>query len=293
MEAKARSLLETMARHGTTTVEAKTGSGTDEIAECKLLRVLSGLQGQPLDVVPSFLCRLPHDDAAAALNWITSAFLPKIYRRKAACFADVVCNGEPRYLPLYDRYLQSARAMGFACKLHAATRQTGEAIELAIRHRAVSIDHLEHASPEDARHIADAGLIAALFPIACFFEGGPKPPARALIDAGAAVVIATDFDPQASTTVNMQAAMALACMHFGMSIEEAISAATINAAYALGRGNLIGSLEPGKLADLVVLNVSSYQDLRNSFGTNVVHQTIKSGKVIYQEAQITPRRSLR
>ena len=293
MEATARSFLELMARHGTTTVEAKTGTGTDEIAECKLLRVLCGLQGQPLDIVPSFLCRLPHQNAAAALDRITDVLLPKIYRRKSACFADVVCNGDPRFLPLYDRYLQSAREMGFACKLHAATRQTGEAVALAMRHRAVSIDHLEHASRDDARQIAEAGLTPVLFPISCFYEGGARPPARDLIEAGAAVVIATDFDPQQATTVNMQAAMTLACIHLGMTIEQAISAATINAAYALGRGHSVGSLEPGKLADLVVLNLTHYQDLRNNLGTNVVHQTIKSGKIIYQEGEITRNRASR
>lgn len=290
MEATARTFLEAMARHGTTTVEAKTGSGTDEIAECKLLRVLSGLQGQPLDVVPSFLCRLPHQNAAAALDSITDVLLPKISRRKSACFADVVCNGDPRLLPLYDRYLQSARSMGFACKLHAATRHTAETVALATRHGAVSIDHLEHASSEDARQIGEAGLTAVLFPISCFHRGSSRPPVRELIEAGAAVALATDFDPQQATTVNMQAAMTLACTHLGLTIEQAISAATINAAYALGRGHRVGSLEPGKLADVVVLNLSHYHDLSNSLGTNVVHQTIKSGKVIYQEGEITRTR---
>jgi imidazolonepropionase len=289
IEARARTSLASMARHGTTTVEAKTGSGTDESVECKLLRVLSALQGDPLDVVSSFLCRLPHDDAAAAVKWIAGELLPKIQKRKIARFADIMCNGDPANIPLYDYYLRAARALGFPCKIHAGCSQPAEAIALAAKHSATSIDHLEHATPEDAKQLGAAGIIATLFPISCFYDGGPQAPARALIDAGAAVAIATNFDPQHSPTLNMQTAVALACIHFGMSIEEAIVAATINGAHALGRARRIGSLEPGKVADLVVLNVSHYQDLRHSLGTNVVHQTVKSGKIIYQEGDVATR----
>jgi len=291
IEARARTFLDAMARHGTTTVEAKTGSGADEKAECKLLRVLTALNGDPLDVVSSFLCRLPHHDAAAVTDWVSSELLRKIQKRKTAQFADIACNGDPCHLPLYDQYLHAARCLGFACKIHADTEQVGEAISLAVRHCVTSIDHLEHASTADARRIGEAGLTATLFPISCFHEGGPQPPARALIDAGAVVAIATNFDPHHSPTLNMQTAIALACIHFGMTIEEAIAGATINGAHALGRGDNIGSLEPGKVADLVVLNVPDYHDLRNSLGTNMVHQTIKSGKVIYQEGEVAPRPS--
>jgi imidazolonepropionase len=273
LEARARTFLASMARHGTTTVEAKTGSGADESAEYKLLRVHSALQGDPLDVVSSFLCRLPHENAMAAVEWIAAELLPKIQKRKIAHFADIVCNGDPENLPLYELYLQAARRLGFPCKVHAGSGQAKEAITLGMRHGATSIDHLEQATAEDA----------------CFHERGPQAPARALIDSGAAVAIATNFDPNHSPTLNMQTAIALACIHFEMTIEEAIVAATINGAYALGRGHRIGSLEPGKVADLVVLNVSHYQDLRSSLGTNVVHQTMKSGSIIYQEAEVAPR----
>jgi imidazolonepropionase len=200
-----------------------------------------------------------------------------------------VCNGDPANIPLYDYYLRAARTLGFRCKIHAASTQTAAAITLAVRHSAASIDHLEHATPEDAKQLGSAPMIATLFPISCFYDGGPQAPARALIEAGAAVAIATNFNPEHSPTLNMQTAVALACIHFGMTIEEAIVAATINAAHALGRARHIGSLEPGKVADLVLLNVSHYQDLRHSLGTNVVHQTVKSGKIIYQEGEVATR----
>ncbi len=151
------------------------------------------------------------------------------------------------------------------------------------------IDHLEHASAADARRIGQAGLLATLLPIASLPLGEPPAPARSLIDAGAAVALGTDFDPHHSPTLSMQTAIALACIRLGMTIEEAISAATINAAHAVGSAGRIGSIEPGKLADIVVLNLADYHDLRNCLGTNVVHLTIKSGKVIYEEGEVASR----
>jgi imidazolonepropionase len=290
IEARTRIHLEAMARHGTTTVEAKTGCGVDVSAESKLLRVLAALQNDPLDLVPSFLCRLPQHDASAAAARIAEEVLPRIQRKKTARFADLMCNGDSDLLPLYDAYLQTARALGFGCKLHADSEQTSAAIDLAARHRATSIDHLEQASVEDAQQIGNAGLLATLLPIPCFHEDGPRPPARGLIDAGAAVAIATNYNPQHSPTLNMQTAIALACLDLDMTIEEAINAATINGAHAVGRGSRTGSLEPGKAADLIVLNVPDYHDLRNSLGTNLVHQTVKGGRVIYQEGEVwSPR----
>jgi imidazolonepropionase len=288
IEMRTRSHLEAMARHGTTTVEAKTGCGPDESAESKLLRVLSALRRDPLDLVPSFLCRLPHTDAPAAAEWVLNELLPKIHRRKTARFADLVCNGDPLLNSVYDRYLESARTLGFGCKIHADNLRPADAVELALRHHVTSIDHLEHATPEDARRIGAGRLLATLLPLATFQYGGARPPARQLIDSGAALAVATNFTPQTSPTLNMQTAITLACYHLGMTIEAAVVAATINGAYALGLGARTGSLEPGKSADIIVLNISDYRDLRHNLGTNVVYQTIKSGKVIYQEARVEP-----
>ena len=288
IEARTRTHLEAMARHGTTTVEAKTGCIGDESAESKLLRVLNALCGDPLDVVPSFFCRPPHDDAPAT-EWILAELLPKIHKRKIAPFADIACTGEGGLTPFYDHYLNAAHEIGFACRVHADSPHPADAVDLAVRHAVAGIDHLEHASAEDARRIGEARLMTTLLPISSLPFGRALPPARALIDAGAGVSIATDFDPHHSPTLNMQTAIALACLYLGMTIEEAISAATINAAHAVGRATRIGSIEPGKLADIVVLNIADYRDLRNSLGTNVVHLTIKNGRVIYQEGEVASR----
>jgi len=286
IEARTRSFVDAMARHGTATVEAKTGTGADECAEYKLLRVFSALQEEgPLDVVPSLLCKLPHTGADAALDHFAGELLPRVSRRKAAVFADIACNGEGEHIPCYERYLASASQLGFRRKVHAGSPQVSAAIELAIRHSATSIDHLEYATPEDARRIAAAGIVATVFPISCFQNRGSQPPVRELIAAGAPVAIATNFNPY-SPTLNMQTAIALAALHFGMTMEQAISAATINGAHALGRGDRIGSIEPGKSADLIVLNVHDYRELRESLGTNLVQQTMKKGSIIYREGQI-------
>ncbi|MDE3164340.1 MAG: amidohydrolase family protein, partial [Acidobacteriota bacterium] len=190
IEFQTRAYLEAMARHGTTTVEAKTGCGPDESAENKLLRVLFALRGHPLDLIPSFLCRLPHTGAPAAAEWVLSELLPKIHRRKAAHFADLVCNGDPLLVSVYDRYLEAARTLGFRCKIHADNLRPADAVELAVRHRVTSIDHLEHATALDTHRIGGARLLATLLPLATFQYGGARPPARQLIEDGAALAIA-------------------------------------------------------------------------------------------------------
>jgi len=289
IESRSRAYLAAMARHGTTTVEVKTGCGPDESAESKLLRVFSSLRSDPLDLVPSFLRRFPHENVPAAASIILTELLPKIHRRKGARFADIACNGDLALLPYYDRYLETARSLGFACKVHADNQHPGEAVALALRHRVTSIDHLEHCTTEDALRLGASKVMTTLLPNSSLFGGSGGAPARALIDSGAAVAIATNFNPHSNPTLNMQTTIALACLQLKMTIQEAISAATINGAHALSLGHRIGSIEPGKLADLVLLNVPDYHDLRFSLGTNVVHLTIKSGRVIYQEADVAPR----
>jgi len=291
LEFRARAYLEAMARHGTTTVEVKTGCGPDESAESKILRVLWSLRYNPVDLIPSFLFMLPpslNGDAATAADWVVAELLPKIRRRGIAKFADLAWDSNPSLAPYFDRYLLSAREMGFRCKIHADQKEPGYAIDLALRHQVVSIDHLEHASPAGAEALAGAGIIAILLPCAGFKKGCAAP-ARALIDSGVAVALGTNFNPHHTPTLNMQAAVTMACWRLGMSIEEAISAATYNSAHALGCAEQAGSIEPGKSADLVVLNTGDYRELGANLGTNLVHLTMKRGKVIYKEGEVAPR----
>jgi imidazolonepropionase len=289
LEQRARTYVEAMARHGSTTVEVKTGGGLDEFAETKLLRVVAALSREPLDLIPSFLFHISAEMDQGALqastDWMVENFLPKI-RRRGIQFADLVWNPAPELLPSFDRYLGAAHALGFACKIHADRLEPGAAIGLGVQHNVVSIDHLEHATEAEAQRLAGAGIMATLLPYAEGFLGRRQAPARAMLDAGAPIALGSNFNPQNNPPLSMQTALALACLRFKMTVEEAITAATINGAHALCRAEHVGTLEPGKQADVLILNAGHYQDLEHSIGTNLVHSTIKRGKMIYKEGEV-------
>jgi imidazolonepropionase len=160
---------------------------------------------------------------------------------------------------------------------------------MAVEHRVASIDHLENATADDAAMLAGVSTVATLVPGASFGDGERNAPARALIDAGAAVALATNFNPHHTPSLNMQTVVSLACLRMGMTVAEAISAATINGAHALRCASRVGSLEFGKSADILMLNVSDYRELGRHFGTNLVHMTMKRGKFIYKEGDVAPR----
>ena len=289
LEVRTRAYLEAMARHGTTTVEVKTGCGLDEGAESKLWRMLSALRSGPIDMVPSFLfrwCGELNGGASGAAEWVVAELLPKIRRRGVAHFADLAWDSDAALLPYFDRYLETARELGFGRKIHADCANPEGAVALAAAHRVASIDHLEYVTVREARHLAEAGIMATLLPRASFGGDAREAPARALIDLGVAVALGSNFNPHHAPALNMQTVVALACGRLGMSIEEAISAATINGAHALGCAEKVGSLEPGKSADLLILNAGHYRDLEHSLGTNTVHLTMKRGKFIYKEGGV-------
>ncbi|MGA3016402.1 MAG: amidohydrolase family protein [Bryobacteraceae bacterium] len=287
---RGRGYLEAMARHGTTTVEAKTGCGPHESAETKVLRVLAALQGKPLDVVATLLFRFsracvgsPEADWAAA-EWMCGELLPKIRRRRLARFADLEWDPQPWRQELFRRFLVAARELGFGCKVHADDAMPAPAVRLAVEQQAVSVDHLEHIGLAEVDALAGSQTVATLLPGASF-RSGRYAPARALIDGGAAVALATNFNPCEAPSLNMQTAISLACLAMGMSPAEAISAATVNGAHAIGCADR-GLLAYGKLADILILNTSDYRELPEQLGTNLVHLTIKRGTVVYREGEV-------
>jgi len=293
LERRVHGYLEAMARHGTTTVEVKTGCGPDERAEIKILRVLSALKRVPVDVVPTFLFRMPASSHGASPEtaWAFQELMPKIRRRGLAAFADVQWEGDAGRLACLLRYLEVARELGFHRKVHADQPDAGAAIQAAIEGLASTIDHLEWATAAEACRLAGSSTMATLLPYASFQSGGPGAPARALIDAGVPVALASNFNPLLTPTLNMQTVVALACLRMRMTAAEAISAATINGAHAVGRAHRTGSLEPGKLADLLILDASDYQELARRFGTNLVRMTIKRGEIIYKEGAVSGNRA--
>ena len=275
-----------MARHGTTTLEAKSGYGLDEAGELKTLRVLQSLDADPLDIVSTYLgAHVPppehRGNTGHYIEWMAAEVMPKIRRRKLADFVDVYCDVGAFTLNQARRHLENARRLGFAVKVHAEQfSRTGAAL-LAVELEAASADHLEQAEEEEIRALASSNTVATLLPGSVFHLGlHSYPPARALIDAGVAVAVATDFNPGTSPTYNMQMVLSLACTQMRMSPAEAITAATINGAHAIRRADRVGSLEPGKQADLLVLNVCDYRELPYYFGGNNVRLTMKRGAIL-------------
>jgi imidazolonepropionase len=178
--------------------------------------------------------------------------------------------------------LSAAAREGLKLKVHAEQLAHTGAARLAASLAAVSADHLDHLTERDIRVLRRAGTIATLLPGTVLHLGaGSYPPARQLIQAGVPVALATNFNPGSSPTVNMQLMLSLACSQMRMTPAEAMTASTLNGAYALGRGDRVGSLEPGKQADLVVMDVSDYREIPYYLGINHCRTVIKKGRVVY------------
>ena len=212
--------------------------------------------------------------------------LPAVARRKIARFADLHVETGEAGLEAAARYLETARELGFLLKLHTDQFQRSGGVLLGVRYGAVSVDHLEYSGPDDVASLARSGTIATLLPGSSFHLGGRFAPARELVDGGAAVALASNFNPNTCPTFNMQTIVSLACSQMRLTPAEAIAAATINGAHALRRGEVCGSLELGKSADFVVLNVADYREIPYRFGVNAVHMTVKRGKIAYQEGDV-------
>jgi imidazolonepropionase len=302
LKMRATAYLQAMVRHGTTTVEIKTGSGMDAAAELKILRVLAELRDASLDIVPTFLCRAPQsggspDDSPEVWEQIRSEFLPRISRRRMVAFADLMWDDFA--LTLWKRpanrrasiagYFEVASNFGLGRKLHADAKDVSAAVLAAAEHHAVTIDHLDHATAEDAAILGPSNTVATLLPGASFCGDGRYAPARALIDAGVPVALATNFNAHHTPSLSMQAAVSLACRHMDLTPAEAVSAATINGAHAAGCAERVGSLECGKSADLLFLNVSDYRELAHSLGANLVHMVMKRGEIVYEEGEVARR----
>lgn len=290
LESQSARLLEDFIRHGTTMVEAKSGFGTSERGELKILRAQRALGRLTSMVASTFTAtrRLPDGVSSGDyIEWTCSHLLPTIRKRGLAEFADIYCEPGLYSIDQVRRYLSVAKQLGFIPKVHAGQTANIGAIPEAVRFGAASIDHAVFTSDQDVRLLAESDTIATLLPGSVFFTGtGRYAPARTLIDAGAAVALATNYNPHNSPSHNMQMMIALACRKMGMTVEEAISAATINAACAVRRSNQMGSLETGKIANVLVLGVADYHEIPYHFGVNLVETTILRGKVVYRRPEV-------
>lgn len=271
-------------RHGTTTLEARTGCGLDASGTLKTLRVIASFRASPAEIIPTVLLAPggePESEPAAC------DLLAKIARRGLARFAGLACGEQAVPLEAARRLLEAALQAGFRLKADAACFGCDGLARMAVELGAASLDHLEQAGEQEADLLARSAAVATLLPANAFHLGLSRyPPARTLIDRGAAVALATGFDHGASPTCSMQAVMALACARMGMTPAEALSAATINGAHAIGAASRLGSLEYGKQADLIVLNAGDYREPAYALGENLVHMTIKRGEIVYEEGEV-------
>jgi imidazolonepropionase len=285
---QARQFLNEFAAHGTTTIEVKTGYGLDIPGEMKILKVIRQLRKiSPLELVPTLLAAhaLPPEyegRSKAYIELVVKRLIPPVAQKKLAEFVDCFCDCGAFSVEECRRLLAAGIRHGLIPRIHAEQLRHTGATRLAVKLGAASADHLDHVTDGDIRALADSEVVATLVPGANFHLGlGTYPPARRLIQAGAAIALATDFNPGSSPTLNMQFILSLASAAMRMTPAEAISAATINAAYALRRAERLGSLEPGKQADLVVMAVSDYREIPYYFAWNHCVMTVKRGQIIY------------
>jgi imidazolonepropionase len=287
---RARADLCEFAAHGTTTLEAKSGYGLDWPSELKILDILYRLhQDQPLDIACTFLGAhvVPPEfrrKPDAYVDLLVKRWIPTVALTGLAEFCDVYCDRGAFTVAQSRRILAAGRACGLVPRIHAEQLTRTGGARLAIELQAASADHLEKINRADIRALSLSSVVCTLLPGCCFHLGAAHyAPARALIDAGAVVALATDFNPGTSPTLSMSMILSLACTQLRMSPAEAITAATINAAYSLRLHDRVGSLEVGKYADLAAFDVADYREIPYYFGVNLCSLTMKRGLVIHSK----------
>ena len=277
--------------HGTTTLEIKSGYGLTLDDELKMLRAMRRLARRgPQEIVATFMGahELPEEfrqRRADYLQLLTQEMIPAA--ASLAEFNDVFCEPSVFTLEESERILRAGAACGLRPKLHADELAPYGAAELACRLGAVSADHLMHVSAAGMRALAASDTVAVLLPATSFgLAKRDYAPARALVEAGAAIALATDFNPGSSHCPSMQAVWSLACSMLRLTPAEGLVASTLNAAAALGRAANIGSLEPGKRCDLVVLQVRDYREVPFTFGVNSVRQVVVAGRPVWTAPEL-------
>lgn len=283
--------LDTMLRHGTTTVEAKSGYGLNLEDEIKQLEVLKEADRRhPVDIVPTFMGahEVPKEQSKKDyMDLLTHALLPRIAENNLAEFFDVFCE-EGVYSVAETRHLiRAAKEAGLKVRIHADEFAPLGGAQLAAEEGAASADHLMAITEEGIAALAASDTTAVLLPgVSFFLMSEKKAPARRLIEAGATVALATDFNPGSSMTESMFFILQLAVFTLGMTVEEAIHASTANAACALLRHDQVGSLEVGKKMDLILCEAPNYAYLVHHLGINPVRHVIKNGKLAVKDGQV-------
>jgi imidazolonepropionase len=289
-----RSRLQRMLEHGTTTVEVKTGYGLDTAAELRQWEAIVRLQTEgPWDLIPTFLGAhaVPAEYAGrndAYVDVVVNEMLLALHEQRVAArgpiFCDVFCDEGAFTLAQARRILERAKELGFGLKIHADEFAGLGAAALGVALGAVSADHLVRTPAEDIIILGQSETVAVSLPCTPFGLGQNEyTPARAILAANGVLALATDCNPGTAWCESMQFVVALACRYLRLTPAQAIAAATINAAYAAGVGERVGSVEDGKQADVLVLDIPDYRHVGYRFGTNVVQTVVKAGRIVVEK----------
>lgn len=278
-------LMDRMVSMGVTTAEVKSGYGLDYHTEAKMLAAIGRLASKKkIEVVSTFLGAhaVPEEfkgRTSEYVDLIISEMLPKF--RKAAKFCDIFTEKNVFELEDSRRLMEAAKALGYKLKFHADEIVPLGGAELAAELGAVSADHLLHVSDKGIKDMAEKNVVATILPLTAFALKEPYAPARKMIEAGCAVALATDLNPGSCFSGSIPLMIALACIYMGMTIEEVITALTINGAAACGLADRKGTIQPGKDGDLVILEFDNINMLPYYVGMNCVKTTIAKGKIVY------------
>jgi imidazolonepropionase len=269
-----------MLAHGTTTFEGKSGYGLDRDTELEQLEAVVSAGGVPTwlgaHAVPP-----EHPDADAYVDWAIAEVLPAAAR--VAVAADVFVERGTFGIETARRYLRACADAGLALRLHGDQLTEMGAVPLAVEFGARSVDHLESTGPDGVAALSRSEVAAVLLPVAALYLGRPMPPARALVDAGAIVALATDFNPGSAFCESLPVVATLACTQLGLTPEEALGAMTVNAAHVLGLRDR-GRLAPGLRGDVVLLDAPDWRHLAYHLAGDVVHTVIREGRVVVSRA---------
>jgi imidazolonepropionase len=269
-------------KHGTTTTEIKSGYGLEPVTEAKILKVIRRLNNESdLDTVATFLG--PHvypldQDPIAYLDWLLHEGLE--LAKEQAEFVDIYCDIGAYSFEDTDKFLTAAKAKGLPLKIHSGQFEALGATGLAADLGAVSADHLDRVTDAEFDAMLRAGTVPVFLPGCSYYLKSTYPNARPWLDAGMPVALATDYNPGTCPSLSLPMMMSLAVMHMGFTPEEALTAVTLNAAKALKRDHLIGSLEKGKQADILICGVKELADLLTFFGTNTINKVFKQGHLL-------------
>jgi imidazolonepropionase len=294
--AAGRRYSEWFLRTGTTTLEAKSGYGLTVEDELKILRAIKRLDaGTPLRFVPTFLGAhdIPEEYLSRRSDYvrlIIEEMLPRVAAERLAEYCDVFCDETAFTLDESRAVLMAARALGLGLRVHADQLSLSGGAQLAAELRATTADHLEHTDAAGIARLKSAGVQPVLLPASVYALGHTRyGAAREMIAAGLALVLATDFNPGSSPTASMPMVLSLASTQMKMTPAEAVTAATINAAYSLGRGDQLGSLEEGKRADFSIHDAEDYREVAYFFGMEHAHAVYVDGRLAFHRKGATTR----